>query len=272
MGKDLDQPYTGLQILRAYLKYYRGAHNGKGHGMHSPFVYQFIRKVLLNEGGYNPPESIEVLRKRYRTDERVILVEDLGAGSRTNNNRERTVKELARSAVKPAKWGMLLYRIVAHYKVGEVIELGTSLGITTSYLASAPQNPKVFTIEGSSQIASIAKEVFSLLHLKNIEQHTGNFDSIFPTLLQRRGRADLIYIDGNHRYEPTMAYFHTILPFISPNTILIFDDIHWSKGMEKAWEEIRTHSSVRYSIDLFFIGIIFFRADFRIPQHFSIRF
>lgn len=272
MGEDLDKPYSGIHLMRTYLHYYRHAHNGKGHGMHSPFVYDFIRKVLLNEGKYNPPETIEVLRGKYLSDYRRLNILDLGAGSRKNNNRERTVRDLARSAVKPSKWGRLLHRIAAHYKPTEIIELGTSLGITTSYLATAIQTPKVYTIEGSAEIAAVAREGFGLLNIKNVESITGNFDAVLPNLLQRRGKAELVYIDGNHRYEATVAYFNLLLPFINSSSILVFDDIHWSAGMEKAWEEIRMHESVRYSIDLFFIGIVFFKPDFRVPQHFAIRF
>ena len=83
---------------------------------------------------------------------------------------------------------------------------------------------------------------------------------------------DLAFIDGNHRKEPTLRYFDTLLAKINNASILIFDDIHWSAEMEEAWEIIKMHSSVTLSIDLFFIGLIFFRNDFKVKQHFVINF
>jgi len=53
---------------------------------------------------------------------------------------------------------------------------------------------------------------------------------------------------------------------------LVFDDIHWSAEMEKAWLEIKSHPSVQYTIDIFFLGFVFFRPDFKVKQNFSIRF
>jgi predicted O-methyltransferase YrrM len=152
------------------------------------------------------------------------------------------------------------------------LELGTSFGITSSYLAAADPNAKVYTIEGSPAIANIAQITFGRFDLKNIELVTGNFTDVLPGLLARLKTIDLAFIDGNHRKEPTLDYFQQLLKHSTPSTILIFDDIHWSAGMEEAWAEIQQHPSITLTIDLFFIGIVFLNPDINHKQQFSIRF
>ena len=82
----------------------------------------------------------------------------------------------------------------------------------------------------------------------------------------------MAYVDGNHRYEPTIRYFQLLLSHAHNDTILIFDDIHWSAEMEKAWKEIQQHPSVRCTVDLFYLGFVFLRDEFKVPQHFVVRF
>jgi predicted O-methyltransferase YrrM len=264
--------YSSLQLTKKYLHYYRTALNGKGHGMHSPFVFQFILHVLNNNSGYEAPASIEELRKELLADDRLLDVEDLGAGSRVATLKQRTVKNLAKTAVKPKKYGQLLYRLVKHYQPQNIVELGTSLGLTTAYLATANPSTNVVTIEGSEAVHRIAKDNFSKLGLQNIEALHGNFDKVLPQVLSTMDKIDLGYVDGNHRLKPTLSYFEQFLAKAHNDTILIFDDIHWSEEMEQAWQHIQEHPNVRCSVDLFFLGFIFFRNEFKEKQHFTVRF
>lgn len=240
--------------------------------MHSPFVFGFILHVLNNKSGYTAPQEIEQLRKQLITDARILDIEDLGAGSRVAATKQRSVQQLAKSALKPPKYAQLLYRLVKHYQPKTILELGTSLGITTSYLSLANPNAAITTIEGSKAVAEVARENFSKLALQNVQLLQGNFDDILPSVIDQQSSIDLAYIDGNHRYEPTVRYFQQLLPTIHNDSILVFDDIHWSQEMEQAWEEIKQHPSVHCTVDIFFLGFVFFRAEFKEKQHFKIRF
>jgi predicted O-methyltransferase YrrM len=264
--------YSSLQLAFKYLQYYRTAMNGKGHGMHSPFVFDFILSVLHNRHGYAPPSCLESLRKKMLADNRQLSIIDLGAGSRVAVAKSRTVKHLAATAIKPPKYSRMLYRLVCHYQPATILELGTSLGLTTAYMAAANPKAQIITVEGSSDIIEIAKENFAALGLANIQTVEGNFDDVLPQLSHQGRGFDLVFIDGNHRYQSTMNYFHQLLTTTHGNTILVFDDIRWSKEMEMAWAEIKNHPSVRCSIDIFFMGFVFFRSEFREKQDFVIRF
>lgn len=277
MGKDwiinsIAAMYSAPRLAIKYLRYYCTAFNGKGHGMHSPFVFQFIIKILNDRKKYDSYETVENLRRQLLKDSRMFVVEDFGAGSAFLRKHQRSIKSIARNAAKSKKYGQLLYRIIKYYQPQTILELGTSLGITTSYLSLAKPDAKLITMEGAREIASVARQSFDKLSIKNVELIEGNFDLMLPGLLERTPVIDLAFIDGNHRQEPTERYFNQLLPKMHNESILVFDDIHWSREMEQVWKTIRDHPSVHCTIDLFFIGIVFFRDEFKGKQHFSIRF
>jgi predicted O-methyltransferase YrrM len=265
--------YSGFQLALKYLRYYLTASNGKGHGTHSPFVFEFITKVLNDRTAYPDYEQVEQLRRELLQDQTLLTIQDMGAGSVVSKTNQRTVASIAKNAAKPKKYGQLLYRMARHYQPKQVIELGTSLGITTSYLSRAVSNAgSISTVEGASPIAEVARQNFAKQDLKNITLINKPFDDCLAELQKADSRIDLLFIDGNHRKEPTLRYYEHFLPYMDANGMMIFDDIHWSREMEEAWEIIRQHPAVRCTIDLFFIGIVLFRSDFKEKQHFSIRF
>lgn len=264
--------YSSFQLALKYINYYLTASNGKGHGVHSPFVFDFIEKVLNDKKEYACYSAIESQRNKLLKDDTVIEVEDFGAGSSVIKTNKRVVKKITASSLKPKKFGQLLFRIVKYYQPKTIVELGTSFGITSSYMAVGNKAATLFTCEGSASIAAIAKKTVSNLNYQNIQLVEGDFKNTLPQLLTQLQTIDLAFVDGNHKKEPTLQYFNQLLQHSHNNTILIFDDIHWSAEMEKAWNEIKNHSSVTLTIDLFFIGIVFIATDFKEKQHFSIQF
>ena len=265
--------YSTIQLAAKYLRYQLTAANGKGHGVHSPFVFEFITQVLNDDREYYCYAQIEHLRRDLLQDDTELLIEDFGAGSRLNASVKRKVANIAARSLKPRKFAQLLFRMVNFYQPKNILELGTSLGITTAYLAEANINIPVTTMEGAKAVAVVAKENFKHLQLSNIEIIQGNFDETLPLLIAKQQQnLDFVFIDGNHRKEPTVNYFEQLLPKTNEQSILIFDDIHWSKEMEDAWEYIKAHEAVTLSVDLFFIGIVFFRKEQKVKQHFVVRF
>jgi predicted O-methyltransferase YrrM len=264
--------YSPLQLAIKYFNYWITASNGKGHGMHSPFVFEFITKILNDRTGYPEYEKVEALRDQLLNDNTILQVEDFGAGSVIDKKSKRSISSIAKNATKPKKFGQLLFRMVKHYQPKTILELGTSLGITTSYLSLAKPDTRLISMEGSKEIAEVAKGNFQNLELKNIELVEGNFDNALPSVVRGLSSVDFAFIDGNHRKEPTERYFKELLSKTNNGSILVFDDIHWSSEMEAAWEAIKNEAAVTCSIDLFFIGIVFFRKEFKAKQHFVIRF
>lgn len=264
--------FSKFQLAKKYAQYYLTASNGNGHGIHSPFVFDFVKHVLNDKKSYPAYKRIENMRKKMLDDSTLINVEDFGAGSSVIKTNTRVVSAVAASSLKPKKYAQLLYRMVQYYKPRTVVELGTSFGITTAYLASANTASKVFTCEGSPAIASIAKQNFETLQLNNVQLTEGDFTQTLSPLLSNLNTVDFAFADGNHRKQPTLDYFSQLLKHATPNSILVFDDIHWSTDMEEGWELIKKHKRVTLTIDLFFIGIVLIDPVFKTQQHFIIRF
>ena len=230
----------------------------------SDFVFNLLE---INK---NNPDliKIELLRKKLKKDIRILKIEDLGAGSTFSKSKERSVKSIAKSALSP-KWQCeVLYNIISEALPENIVEIGTSLGISSAYLAKGNIHSTVHTMEGAESIATIAMENFAHLNLRNVKLIYGNFDNSLPVILKQLNKVDFAFIDGNHKKAATLNYFNQILNKSDKCTLLVFDDIHWSSEMIEAWEEIKSHKRVTASLDFYSFGIIFFddkyKGDFKI--------
>lgn len=243
------------------------------HGVHSPFVYDLLMNVIYVQADYYPFKNIEKIREQLLDSDKKIMFTDLGAGKKkaSSSGSIKKIKNIAQQSAKSAKYGQLLFRLVNHFQPSQVLELGTSLGISTAYLASANKRVKIITIEGSKEVADIARQNFKQLQLQNIEQVIGNFDDVLPTIINDLPTIDFVFIDGNHCKKATINYFNICLKKVHSNTVLVFDDIYWSDEMIEAWDEIKRNNRVSVTIDLFFMGLVFFKQG-QAKQHFVIRF
>ena len=257
-----------LRFAKDYLRHQFKAKNR--HGVHSPFVYQLVDKVIYDFAPKKVYAEAENLRRQLFADNRIITVTDLGAGSHVNNNRQKKVSAIAHNALKPPKLAQLLYRLAAYLQPRSIIELGTCMGVTTVYLQNAVPGAKVFTLEGCPETASVAKGTFEKAALNNIDVITGNFDNTLPGVIDKLNELDFVFVDGNHQKDATLKYFEWCLPKVHENTLLIFDDIYWSEGMKEAWAEIMAHPQVTVTIDLFWIGLVFFKRG-QVKEDFMVR-
>lgn len=257
-----------LKVGYQYIRHYLSAYNR--HGIHSPFVYKFLEDVLYQDTQKGQFKDISLLKSELLRDHRVIKISDLGAGSTINSSNHRLVKDIAKNSSKRSKYGRLFYRISKHFEIKDVVELGTSLGLSTSYFAKGVSH-RVHTLEGCPETQKIAKENLKNLKLANVSFHLGDFKDNFEDVLKKINHPHLIFFDGNHQEKPTLEYFETALKYKTEKSIFIFDDIHWSNGMKSAWEKIKGHPETVVTLDLFFLGIVFFDSRLT-PQDFNIKF
>jgi len=262
--------YSPIDRIKMYLSYKKKAKSA--FRLHSPFVFDFYMHVLHDKSHYSDYDTIEHARKELKKDKTILHITDYGAGSRVFDSNIRTVRDIAATSLKPKKYAQLFYRIVQYYKPQTILELGTSLGITTAYMAKAYPEAAVVTLEGCPEIAAVARKNFDTLDLDNIDIILGNFDITLPQYLSKPTQLSLVYIDGNHRYTPTIDYFVMLLPHLENDAFLIFDDIHWSLEMEAAWLYIQQHPDVTMTIDLYEIGIVFIRKEKKEKEHFTLKF
>jgi predicted O-methyltransferase YrrM len=234
--------------------------------LHSPFVFNLFQKCIKKEENITAYAAIEKRRAHLLKDKRALFYEDFGASAKS---RKMLVSNIASKHLKPRRIAQIIARIRQYLNSNHCVELGTSLGITTQYLAlNANPNTLIHTIEASKEVRNIALEELS--ENASIVSHLGTFDEKLPDILQKLQSIDLLFIDGNHSYEATLRYFNLCKPYLHNDSLLIFDDIYWSKGMTNAWEEIKADPMVKVSVDLFFIGLVFFRKE-QVKENFKLR-
>jgi predicted O-methyltransferase YrrM len=252
---------TGLIFFRVtkYLKYIFVSVNRKGHGIHSPFVFNVVNRVFRNKTDHTLVYSIEKVRKRLIRDKRIINVTDLGAGSEKCLNNLRKVSDIAGNSAVPEKYGRLLANMAAEFGSPLIVEFGTSFGISTMYMASVCRETPVFSMEGCPETAEIAGMNFKETGLKNIRLEVGPFEDSMPLIISQGIKPGLVFIDGNHRKEPLLDYFEKMAEISDNNSVIIIDDINYSQEMEDAWNEIKQSGKVTLTIDIFRMGIVFFR-------------
>jgi predicted O-methyltransferase YrrM len=241
-----------------YLNYILFSHHRKGHGIHSPFVFDLVSRVFRNKNNPDILFTIDQVRKKMISDKRCIQVRDLGSRQELLKTKTRKVSEIARWSSVPRKYGELLSNMAAEFGKPLIIELGTSLGISTMYLAACSKIA-VCTIEGCPETARIARQNFTEAGLDNIRILEGSFDEVLPAFSNMNVKPGLVFIDGNHRKEPVIKYFNCLAELSDSKTVIIIDDINYSKEMVEAWNEIKHHGRVSLSIDIFRMGILFFR-------------
>jgi len=256
-----------IRITFKFILHFLTAKNTHGFGVHSPYVFHFTKFVLDNNGTYYIFSTIEKIRSKLKKDKRRLTVIDFGTGSKT----EILVSEIATRSVKSNKYGQLLYRLSDYIQARNILELGTSVGLTTSYLAAPSSVSRVVSLEGSQQIADVAIENFKLLVLKNIQIIIGNIDQTLTGVLDEFDHLDLIFIDANHTSQAVLNYFDQAITKINSGSIMVIDDIYWSADMEKAWKIIKDHPLVMTTIDLFELGIVFFNSDLN-KKHYKMRY
>ena len=257
-----------LWRVKQYAKHLSKAKNR--HGIHSPFVYQLLDDVVYDKSRFKEYEKVDSIRKELlnRTDE--IEITDLGAGSTVNPSNRRKVADIAKNSAKGGKWGELLFRLAKHFQPKTMIELGTSLGIGSLYQALGNPNGNLTTFEGCPKTATVAQKQFAKANVSPTVIE-GNFDDTLQPFLDSIEKLDWAFIDGNHQKEPTLQYFNQCIEKCHNDSVLLFDDIYWSKGMAEAWQNIKADERVTVTLDLFQVGIVFLRKQ-QPKQDFIIRY
>lgn len=250
-----------LDSLFGYVKHAFSAQSK--YTLHSPFAYHLYHDVIKNGVSYPQYKTVEKVRNDLILFSRFIKRRDLGAKAKDEPRDQRfvRVKDIAQKSSVSARKGQFLFRLVSDLKPQTILELGTAFGISTLYLASAAPDSRIITIEGCIDSAHVAQENFEKTGMKNISVLMGSFEEKLPLAFQEMPSPDLIFIDGNHKKEATLNYFQEFLQHIHSESVLIFDDIHWSSGMESAWKVIKAHPRVKVTFDLFHLGIVFFKEE-----------
>ena len=254
-----------LFAITSYLKFLLRSTNE--HGVHSPFVFDLVTKCLYDKTQFPEYDALRRHRKALLADVSSVSMTDLGAGSRVFASKERRVSDIARKAGISNRRAKMLFRLTRYLKANRTLELGTSVGLATCALSMGNPKGRVISVEGCPQTAAVGRKYLADAGAVNVSVEVSAFERF---LENDNGKFDLVFFDGNHQREATLRYFEILLPTVHNDSVWIFDDIHWSAGMEAAWEQIKKHPSVRVTVDTYQWGFVFFRSE-QAREDFSIR-
>ena len=282
---------TVIYRVGSYLRHSLTARHTGGHGIHSPYLFEWVRMVMSDENSYYAWREIEKVRANMLADTREVEFEDYGSraarsledGSGTAYSLEngsgaayglvfrerRRVCDIAKRSLAKKKYAQMLARLVNWLGDGlTIVELGTSFGVTTAYMAAMDSRNKVVTYEGCSGVATIAEENWKSLGIRNIECRVGE---ITADVLERDlDEVDVAFIDANHTYTSTLAYFNVLAKKVHAKSVIVVDDIHYNPEMERAWKEICADERVTSTMDLYQMGLAFFDKHYW-KRHYGIR-
>lgn len=242
------------------LKYYLFSKQRKGYGIHSPFIFDLVSRVFRNKINPDIVLKVESIRKKNISDKREISFKDLGAGSKImKSGRRRKISDITKYSSVPARFGILLSRLAAEFGGGVIIELGTSVGISTMYLAAGSPGSFVYTMEADEVLCNIARGNFEEAGIKNVKAMEGSFDDLLPRFADEGITPGLVFIDGNHRKEAVLNYVGKMIEIADDRTVIVLDDIYYSKDMVSAWDQVKGNPSVSATVDIGRMGIIFLR-------------
>lgn len=258
-----------LYQATAYLNYLR--RSSTRYRVHSPFIFRFVNEVLRIREKDAALMKLLAFRGELRKDRSVIVKEDFGSGRLSGQEYPVTISRLAGSSSGDGESLRLLYRIVQYFRPGVILELGTSLGFSSMAMALANPDARVYTLEGSREVAGIAESHFKKMGIPNITLQQGEFREQLPEILKDLTSFDLAYLDGDHRKESTISYYEMLADKRGEKSLIVLDDIHWSKGMAEAWDEICRPCENKVTIDLYHKGLVFFREGLS-AQHYILRY
>ena len=285
---------VALYRAKSWLRHQLTAWNTGGEGVHSPYLFEWVRMVMMDKNAYYIWGEIERCREKMLRDERELEFVDYGSGKlkgengklKDENGERRKVCDIARRSLAKRKYAQMLSRLVnwlgashrlengsgtaysLEFRGLTIVELGTSLGVTTAYMAAMDSRNRVVTFEGCEAVANIAKENWNALNIKNIECRVGEIDA--EQLTRDIEHLDVAFIDANHTYVGTCKYFDVLAGKVREKSVIVVDDIHYSEEMEKAWKAICADERVTSTIDLYQMGLVFFDKHYW-KRHYTMR-
>lgn len=227
-------------------KLYRKIRYRKGFGVHSPFVYNFITKVIEEKSSYYAFDEIE----KFRSD---LL-------SRNDSYSIITAKE-----TQSANYGEFLFRIMNFFKCKNVVQIGCSTGVMSLYLTmSSPGKNTCYLLEERSDLLHFIRDFSMAYNLNKIKVLEGDYKINIKKVCAECNEIDLIFINQLTSAIKTEEIESLCKPLISKTSILILNDIIKNKQMKKLWVKVKNNPESRICLDLYSLGIVFF--DNKLPK------
>lgn len=241
--------------LRKSALLYRCIRYRKGFGVHSPFVFNLITKVIEEKCSYYSFYDIELLRKQLLfKNERITYPDRRNKGKL----RSRSIGEIVKREAIKAKHGALLFRLVNYFKSVHILQLGPTMGLSTLYLTSYSSGLHCIALEAIPEFASIARQVFDKAARNPIDLRIGSYKELLPVVLKEMNQIDFIFFNTLYEQDYNLWLFNECVKHVHDGTVFVFEGIKESRKMREFWKDICLHPDVTVTLDLYSLGIVIF--------------
>lgn len=241
-----------FHTITEYFKFLTKASNQ--HGVHSPFVYNLVTQCFYKKTAADL-WNLFLISKQFLNTKTIRKVTNL-----------HSISETVRISPKKVK---LFIRLIAYFKPKNILEIGTSMGLGTAAIHIGNKNSSIISMESCPQRGKIVQELFKKNNFNTIHIVHGNWNENLSKVLKNQ-QFDFIYFNKHQTKKETLQCFNSCLNSINNDAIWVFNDIYKTREIQEAWTEIKNHPKVRVTVDVFFLGIIFFRKE-QAKEHFKIR-
>lgn len=241
--------------LRKGLLLYRRLRYRKGFGVHSPFVFSLITKVIEEKCQYYRFFDIEVMRKKLLFNNTNVIYHDK---QNQGKLKSRSVSQIVRrEAIKP-KHGKLLFRLANYFKSESILQIGSGAGLSTLYLTSYSHNLKCIVLENMAELADIARMATDGEAINKIDIRVGEYRKTLPKAIEEMGNLDLVFFNTQYEQQDNQWLFYECMKHADNETIFVFNGIKDNRKMRELWGEIKSSPNVTVTLDLYSIGIVLF--------------
>ncbi len=251
-----------LKTVPYYLEYFLKVVDRRS--LQSPFMFGFYNELIQALEENERQLDIEAVRQQLYNADSIVSGIDYGAGSRISSV---SIADIAKYGISTEKECRMLYALAQMTGAKTIVELGTSVGLATSYLSRANDKAKVVTFEGNDTLTKIAKGLFQQMYCENVELIEGDIDETLPNFLNGFDDIDMAVIDANHTGEALWNYFNLLKEKMSTSGIIVIDDIRWSPDMYKTWKKLISCPDVTISVEFLLCGVVFFQKRL-LKQHY----
>jgi predicted O-methyltransferase YrrM len=231
--------------------------------LHSPFLYKLATEAIHGKSDKYIDRLYRQLYQKFAFNSSTTEVVEFNIKKNTKlySSEVKSIRSIFKQSAISSKKAQVLARLLVLFKPENIIEFGTSLGVSASIFAQASHDSKIYSIEGCSGLASIAQANFDELGFGNIEIQIGHFNHVVNPVLNKIKKVDFVFYDGSDDYKTAINAFESCLPYIGNDGVFIMNSIYRSRAMNKAWDYIKKHNDSIVCIDLFQMGIILFRKE-----------
>lgn len=240
---------------RKSLLIYRFVRYRRGFGVHSPFVFHLITKVIEEKCLYYCFYDIELIRKQF-----LFREERVGCPHRRRKGilQQCAVGEIVRrEGIRPPH-GALLFRLTNYFKPKHILQVGTSVGFSTLYLTAYAKGLQCITLENVAPFADLARQVFEKAGCTFVDLRVGAYNALLPAALEEMKRLDFVFFNTLEDEEDVAGLFNQCLAHVHNDTVFVCEGIQTTPRMRAFWKRVCGLPEVTVTLDLYSVGIILF--------------